>query len=194
EINSGSGNAESGAYQAAIDALDRAIDVATLAGFTTFRALALMNRGLSNWCMGRLEEASADYEASIQAYKQSGSHELAYALIGRGDVYRERGDLELARLSYDEGLALAERSGDRQGLVPGLFQSAKVIALDEPAEALARAERAVAYGWPDRAWALVALGWIVWLQGDRGRAHALALEAAAVARATADRHASAEAL
>jgi DNA-binding SARP family transcriptional activator len=41
---------------------------------------------------------------------------------------------------------------------------------------------------------LVSLGWIVWLRGDRERAQQLALEAAGVARAGADRHASAEAL
>jgi ATP/maltotriose-dependent transcriptional regulator MalT len=118
--NRGSDLLESGSYAQAIEDFDAALEVASLAGFVSLRALALMNRGLANWCLGRLEEASADYEASIEAYRTTGSRELAYAVIGRGDVYRERGDLELARVSYEEGLALAERTGDRQALVPGL--------------------------------------------------------------------------
>ena len=193
-INRTSEALETGQYAEAIAEFDEAIELATLGGFTTLRALALMNRGLCNWCLGRLEASSADYEASIEAYRLTGSRELAYAVIGRGDVYRERGDLELARASYEEGLAIAERTGDRQALVPGLYQSAKVIASDDPAEALARAERAVAYEWPDQPWALVALGWVAWLGGDRARAHRAALDAATAARAAGDRFGAAEAL
>jgi DNA-binding SARP family transcriptional activator len=193
-INSTSDPLESGSYADAIAGFDAAVEVATLAGFTSLRALALMNRGLSNWCLGRLEAASADYEASISAYRATGSRELAYAVIGRGDVYRERGDLELARVAYEEGLAIAERTGDRQALVPALYQSAKVLVSEDPDAALARAERAVAYLWPDQAWALVSLGWIRWLRGDRAGAHQAALDAAAAARAAGDRFGSAEAL
>jgi ATP/maltotriose-dependent transcriptional regulator MalT/DNA-binding SARP family transcriptional activator len=193
-INQASELLESGSYALAIRETDTALEIATLAGFGSLRALALMNRGLAAWCLGRLEEASAAYEASIEAYRAAGSRELAYALIGRADVYRERGDLELARGAYDEGLALAERTGDRQALVPGLYQSAKVIAFDDPAEARARAERAVAYGWPDRAWALVALGWVLVHAGERARAREAATEAAAAARAAGDRFGVAEAL
>lgn len=194
QINSTSELLESGAYVAAIVEFDAALELATLSGFGSLRALALMNRGLCNWCLGRLEAAGADYEASVEAYRQIGSRELAYALVGRGDVLRDRGDLELALASYEEGLALAERTGDRQALVPGLYQSAKVLALDNPAEALARAERAVGYLWPDQAWALVALGWIAYLHGDRERAHQAALDAAAAARTSGDRFGAAEAL
>ena len=61
------------------------------------------------------EEASADYEAAISIYRQTGTREICYAIIGRGDVHRERGNLAMARAAYEEGLQLAERSGDRAG-------------------------------------------------------------------------------
>ena len=132
----------------------RPLELAELGGFPQLLGLALMNRGLCRWCLGRLDEANADYEAAVGVYRQSGTSEISYALIGRGDVHRERGELALARRFYEEGLAIAERSGDRQGLVPGLYQLAKVIVDDEPERADELVERAVSYGWPDRAWAL----------------------------------------
>ena len=134
---------EQGLYQEAIAELDDATAVAELVGFAGLRALALMNRGLAYWCLGRLEEASADYEAAISIYRQTGTREICYAIIGRGDVHRERGNLAMARAAYEEGLQLAERSGDVQGLVPGLYQLAKVLVDEEPDSARALADRAV---------------------------------------------------
>ena len=125
-----------------------------------------MNRGLARGASAGSRRRARTYEASIEAYRAVGSRELAYALIGRGDVYRERGDLELSRVAYEEGLALAERSGDRQALVPGLYQLAKVLVGEDPTRSAALADRAVEYGWPDRAWALNAEGWIAWFRGD----------------------------
>ena len=145
---------EQSLYLEAIEELDDATAVAELVGFAGLRALALMNRGLAYWCLGRLEEASADYEAAISIYRQTGTREISYAIIGRGDVHRERGNLAMARAAYEEGLQLAERSGDVQGLVPGLYQLAKVLVDEEPDSARALADRAVSYGWPDLPWAI----------------------------------------
>ena len=168
--------------------------VAELVGFAGLRALALMNRGLAYWCLGRLEEASADYEAAISIYRQTGTREVCYAIIGRGDVHRERGNLAMARAAYEEGLQLAERSGDVQGLVPGLYQLAKVLVDEEPDSARAFADRAVSYGWPDLPWALNAAGWVALAHGDLGRAAGLAGEASAAAREQRDRFGLAESL
>ena len=66
----------------------------------------------------QLDEANADYQAAIALYRTIGTHEISYALIGRGDVHRERGELALARAFYEEGLAIAERSGDLQASSP----------------------------------------------------------------------------
>jgi ATP/maltotriose-dependent transcriptional regulator MalT/DNA-binding SARP family transcriptional activator len=192
--NRGSRLLDEGSYREAIEELEICMGLAELAGLPSLLALSLMNRGLCHWCLGRLDEARSDYEAAIALYRPTETDEIAYALIGRGDVYRERGDLALARAAYEEGLAVAERSGDRQALVPGLYQLAKVLVDEEPEEAARLAERAVAYGWPDWAWALNAAGWIALARGDRERAADAAEEAATVARARKDRFGLAESL
>jgi DNA-binding SARP family transcriptional activator/Tfp pilus assembly protein PilF len=192
--NRGSTLLEQGRYTDALDDLNQAIDIAEVARLPKFQALALMNRGLANWCLGRLDEANADYQAAIAQYGQTGSREISYAIIGRGDVYRERGDLARARGLYEEGLALGELSGDRQALVPGLYQLAKVLVDDEPERAIALAQRAIDYGWPDPAWALNALGWIVVARGDLAHGRDLATRSEAAARARNDQFGLAESL
>jgi len=185
---------EQGRYREARVELDMAIEVAESASLPKLQALALMNRGLANYCLGRLDEANADYEAAIAQYGRTGSREIAYAIIGRGDVYRERGDLARARGLYEEGLAIGELSGDRQALVPGLYQLAKVLVDDEPDRATALGRRAIEYGWPDPAWALNALGWIVAARGDMAQARDLAGRSEAAARGRGDQFGLAESL
>lgn len=185
---------EAGWYSQAIHELDEAIAFAELFGYPSLRALSLMNRGLAHWCCGRLVEASADYAAAIEIYRQTGTREICYAIIGSGDVHRERGNIAMARAAYEEGLELAERAGDLQGIVPGLYQLAKVIVDDEPERARRLAQRAVAYGWPDEAWALNAAGWVALAQDDRENADAAAERASAAARAHRDRYGLAESL
>ena len=192
--NRGSLLLDQGLYADAIDELATAVELAELGGFPQLLGLALMNRGLCRWCLGRLDEANADYEAAVGVYRQSGTSEISYALIGRGDVHRERGELALARRFYEEGLAIAERSGDLQGLVPGLYQLAKVIVDEEPDRADELVDRAVSYGWPDRAWALNAAGWIALAHGDADRARSVALQAEDWARGHSDRFGLAESL
>ena len=98
----------------------------------------------------------------------------------------------MARAAYEEGLAIAERCNDRQGIVPGLYQLAKVVVDDEPERAAYLAERAVSYGWPDAAWALNALGWVALVRGDRAGAGEAADRASAAARDAGDRFGLAE--
>lgn len=183
-----------GRYETAIEELGLAIDLAELVGYVGLLALALMNRGLARWCLGRLDEASSDYEAAVSHYRRAGSREICYAIIGQGDVHRERGNLSLARASYEEGLSLAERSSDLQGLVPALYQLAKVLVDEEPERATHLAERAVAYGWPDPAWALNAAGWVALARGDQVRAAEAGELAAAAAREQRDYFGLAESL
>jgi ATP/maltotriose-dependent transcriptional regulator MalT/DNA-binding SARP family transcriptional activator len=185
---------EAGLYREAIMELDSATGLAELVGFAGLRALTRMNRGLAYWCMGRMDEASADYEAAVSIYRQTGTREVCYGIIGRGDVHRERGNLAMARAAYEEGLRLAEQSGDLQGLVPGLYQLAKVLVDEEPDEARRLAARAVSYSWPDRAWVLNAAGWVALAHGERERASQLAVDAAAAAREQRDRFGLAESL
>jgi len=192
--NVGSRLLERGAYDEAVEQLGAAIQLAELGGFKSLLALATMNRGLCNWCRGRLDEASADYDAAVAFYRQMGSREAAYALIGRGDVHRERGELAQARAAYEEGLVLGEQANDRQALVPGLYQLAKVIVNDEPERAEVLARRAVDYGWPDLAWALNALGWVLLARDDRPAAAGAGASAAKAAGELADPFGLAESL
>jgi DNA-binding SARP family transcriptional activator len=120
---------------------------------------------------------------------------LAYPLERLATIYRERGDLALARGAYEEAIALAEQAGDLQILVPALAGLARVLADEEPEEAARLAARAVEYG-PGMAHVggLLAAGRVALARREPEPAAAAGLEAAAAARARRDRPGLAEAL
>jgi len=184
--NRGSQLLEEGVYTDAIHELEAAIRLAEVGGFTSLLALSTMNRGLCRWCLGRLDEAAVDYGSALAHYRRAGSAEEAYALIGLGDVHRERGDIAQARTRYEQGLALAKTTGDRQALVPAQYQLAKVLVDDEPKRAEELARSAVEHGWPDFPWALNAQGWIALVHGDRDAAAHATERAATAARELRD--------
>ncbi len=193
--NRGSQHLEEGEYEEALEELEVATRLGELTGFTTFRALALANRGEAHFRLGRLEEASADLEASKALYQRAGSRMICYPLAKLGDVYRRRGELALARGSYEQAIASAEESGDVQGLVPALAGLALVLAGDDPERAETLAERAVSYGeGMAHVPARLAAGWVALTRNDRELAATSAEEAAAAARLRRDRAGLAEAL
>ena len=194
QILNSTGWFERAAYADGIPSYERAAEVAERSGFTPLLARTRMNLGLLKWSMGRLDEAARDYADAIALYRTCGSREVAYAIIGKGDVHRERGEVALARAAYQEGLALGEATADRQALVPALYQLAKVIVDDDPPEAQRLAQRAVDLGWPDRSWALNALGWVQLARGDRAAALETAARAGSAAREEHDRFGLAESL
>ncbi len=183
-----------GLYREAIAELETALGLAELVGNPSLQAQSLTNRGVCRWCLGELDEANADYAAAIAIYRTVGTHEISRALIGRGDVHRERGELVLARAFYEEGLAIAEHSGDHQSIVPGSYQLATVLVDEDPTAAEKLARRAVACGWPDHPRALTAQGWIALARGERPSAARLAARAEARARKRRDRFGLAESL
>ncbi|HEX7299325.1 MAG TPA: tetratricopeptide repeat protein [Solirubrobacteraceae bacterium] len=194
-VNRGSRNLEEGAYAAAIAELDLALGLADLGGFGTFRALALTNRGESRLRLGRLDEAIADLEAARAVYQRVGANDVAYALGILGDVYRERGDLALARGAYEEAARRADAMGDLQALVPALAGLARVLAADEPEQAGLLAARAAAYGpGMGQVAALLAVGHVALVAGDREAAAQAAADAGATARLRRERAGLAEAL
>jgi DNA-binding SARP family transcriptional activator len=194
-VNRGSRNLEEGAYDAAIAELDLAIRLADLGGFGTFRALALTNRGESRLRLGHLEEAVADLEAARSVYQRLGSDDVAYPLGILGDVYRERGDLALARAAYEESARRSDAMGDVQALVPALSGLARVLAADDPEQASALAARAAGYGaGMGQVGALLAVGHVALAAGDVVAAATAAAEAGAAARARRERAGLAEAL
>ena len=193
--NRGSRLVEEGDYAEAIDELDLAIRLADVTGFAAFRALALSNRGEALRRLGRLDEARTDLEAARSLYQRLDSRLVSYPLGHLGDIYRERGDLALARASYEEAITVAEATGDLQGLVPALAGLAQVLATNDPDRAAKLAERAVALG-PTlgHVGALLARGWVALERGDGPAATEDALAAAALARTRRDRAGLAEAI
>ena len=193
--NRGSRHLEEGAYEEAIAELDLGLRLADLAGFAAFRGLALTNRGEARAKLGRLEEAVADLEDAREIYRRIGSRMVSYPLEKLGEIYRERGDLALARATYNEAISQAEAAADLQGLVPSLCGLARVLAADEPEEAAALAERAVSLGYGmNQVDALVAAGWAALATDDRATALARAAEAATAAGVRRDRAGLAESI
>ncbi len=186
--NRGSQSVEEADYPRAVAELGIAIRLAELNGFAAVLGIALSNRGDAYRGQGRLDEAIADLEASRTACQRAGSGMVAYPLTGLGDVYRERGDLSLARAAYTEAIGLSERSDDVQGLVPALSGLAQALVGDDPKQAQELAARAVDNG-PGMGWvgALLAAGWVALAVGDPLEAHRRSIEAAAAAGARRDR-------
>ncbi|MGH7563343.1 MAG: tetratricopeptide repeat protein [Gemmatimonadota bacterium] len=173
-----------GAYREALEELEVAIRQAELSGYTERLALALNNRGWTRFHLGRLEEAIEDLQRAKALYRSAGSSRVGWPLMNLGAVYRERGDLALARAALEEALELAERSDDVQGLVATRANLARLLAAEEPDQAIRLAEDGIAAG---RSWgvaeATIAAGWVMLATGRREAAAALAEEAACEARA-----------
>ena len=186
---------EEALFKEALAEVERVMPLAESAGYATFLGLCLNNRGDSMLGLGRLEEAMADYEAAKIVYQRIGSSDVCYPFCGLGEVYRERGDLAVARAAYEEALEVADAIGDAQGVIPSLAGLARVIAADEPQRAEMLADRAVSFG-PNMSWvkALLARGWVAMAHGELAGAALSASKAAAAARERRDRAGLAESL
>jgi ATP/maltotriose-dependent transcriptional regulator MalT/DNA-binding SARP family transcriptional activator len=193
--NLGSRCIEESSYTEALGELEAAMRLAELSGYAAFLALAQTNRGEAQLGLGRLDEAIVEFEAAKVTYQRMGSFKVSYPLGGLGLVYRERGDLALARAAYEEAAGFAEQAGDLQGLVPALAGLARVLAGDEPDRARELADRALGYG-KGMAWveAQLAAGWVALAAGERERAAGFAATAVAAAGTRRDRSGLAEAL
>ncbi|NNF63026.1 MAG: tetratricopeptide repeat protein [Acidimicrobiia bacterium] len=194
-VNRASLHHEEASYRESLDELAVALDLADLAGFATFRSLALVNRGEAHLGLGRLEEAKADFEEARNAYDRIGASDVGYALLGLGNVYSLRGDKALARAAFEEVLAAVEDSGDLQARVPALAGLARVMIDEDLAAAEGYAKEAVAAGPVLGHVDALTVAAEVALAGDTPtEALRLAREAAAVARSRRDRAGIANAL
>jgi ATP/maltotriose-dependent transcriptional regulator MalT/DNA-binding SARP family transcriptional activator len=193
--NRGSRFLEEGYFAEAVVELDTAIGLAELAGFASLRTLALLNRGDSARWLGRLEDAARDFQAALTELQRLGSRLASYALRGLAAVHMDQGNLSLARAAYEEALALAEPTGDLQGLVPALTGLALAVAPEDPDEADLLVARALAEGANlAHTHALLAAGWVALRREDRTTARRYATAASDAARARRDRAAVAESL
>lgn len=156
-----------------------AVRLADLAGFTTFRALALSNRGQALLVLGRLDEARAELETSRTLFDRLGSSMASYPISALGDVHMLRGDRARARAEYQRAVILSEQVGDAQGLVPALVGLARLALRDDLAEARRLVDRALATGASlDRVAALVTAARVSLAEGAVDQALAYAEEGA----------------
>ncbi|MDG4793456.1 BTAD domain-containing putative transcriptional regulator [Micromonospora sp. WMMD1082] len=182
-------------YLEALAELRPAVELAYANGYVAMLALALCNEGAAFFRLGRLDEATACYERAIPILQRMGSQNVAYALVGVGEIHALRGRTTLARAAYEEALRASETAADLQAQVPALAGLARVLAGEDAATATALAQRAVERErGPDSATARLALGWVVLETGDRLRAAEVAAMASEAARRHRDRAALAEAL
>jgi DNA-binding SARP family transcriptional activator len=182
-----------GSFDEALAELDEAIGLAEVPGFALSER-TLTNRAGARLQLGLLDEASADFGAVMELSRERGSRELAYGLMGLGHVHRERGSVSLARSLYEQGLGLAEKIGNPDGVAAGLSGLARTLVDDDPLDARRVAGRGVDRSWSQIAPALNAEGWVALALGDRERAAEAATEAARAARKRDDRYGLAEAL
>lgn len=194
--NRSSQHLEEARYAQALGEADRALTLTEVAGFAAFfRILALSNRGEILTRLGRLDEATADLEAARTLAQRTGSGMVAYPLGKLGDVYRIRGDRELARAAYEEALTRAGSTGDVQGLVPALAGLARLLAVDEVEAATELAARALeASSGLTQVEAQLAAAWVALARGDAAPAREHAAAAASTARARRDRAGLADSL
>ncbi|GIJ69729.1 BTAD domain-containing putative transcriptional regulator [Virgisporangium ochraceum] len=180
--NNGSRLMETGQFRAAVAEFDEAIRLAELTGSPASLAMATVNRGQVTFALGRLDEAVTDFGVALAIYRRLGSRMVTYALLTSADLYRARGNLELARATYEEAVVHSRAGGDRQGAVPSLAGLARSIVDDDPdrADALVAEALDVDRGIAE-AEVTLAAGWIALVRGDDAAAAGWAERALAAA-------------
>ena len=184
---------EEGDYALAIDEADVALRVG--AGHRFFAALAMCNKAEALMRIGELDDARAMLAESIDIYEALGSllASAPYTLLGM--LYRDRGDLARARISFERAERLAQGAEDAHTLVFAHCGLARALAADDPAAARGHAASALGHSSSlERSHALCTSGWVELIAGNPGSAQRLAGDAEREARATGDRPALADAL
>ncbi len=192
--NRGSHFLEEGRPADAVIELDQAAQLAERIGFVVAVGLCCSNLGLCLLQLGQFGAAVAAFERSKAAFQAVGSRMIAYALVGLGDAYRERGDLALARAAYSEAMATGETT-DSQAWLPAVTGLARVLAADNLPAAWTLAQQAARTApEPRQPAADLTLGWLHLQDGSAAEALLLARRVAATAGPRRDRATLAEAL
>jgi ATP/maltotriose-dependent transcriptional regulator MalT/DNA-binding SARP family transcriptional activator len=182
-----------GRYRAALVELDEAFRASAAPGLKFFER-TLKERATAHFRLGLLDEAAADFTKVVELSQKSGSTEAGVGLAGLGDVHRERGNLVLARIAYEDALARIEQDLNPDLVAPTLCGLARALVDDEPSRARALAERAVPLRWDYPAAALTTVGWLALAAGEGDEAAASSAAAVTRAREQRDRYSLAEAL
>lgn len=193
--NRGSHHMEEGDYAQALIEHEAAIELAEMIGSETFAAFAYSNRGDTLRRMGQLDRALEDLRRAEGIWRRAGSGDVHYALGLLGEVQALRGQRSEAISLYRQAIELAEQQGDAQGLAPALIGLARILATDDPAAAMAAAERAIEVSHAvARPHAELAAAWIELRRGERDAAEVRTARALQLAQSSQNRPAVAEAL
>jgi ATP/maltotriose-dependent transcriptional regulator MalT/DNA-binding SARP family transcriptional activator len=175
---------DEGRYQDALEEVEIGLSQAELAGYTLYVMTALNNHGESLFHLGRLDAAVADFQRCRRLSEQVGVR-TGFALAHLSMVFRERGDLAMARGFCEEALADdSRRIGGRADLTS--LNLALAIAFEEPERARGLVDQVVAgaRGFLLHLGAtLIGAGWVALARSDREEAEAFAMEAEGIARA-----------
>jgi DNA-binding SARP family transcriptional activator/tetratricopeptide (TPR) repeat protein len=184
---------EGGEYVQAIAEAELALE--TGAGHRFFSALALINKAEAHLRLGQLSEARAAIAEADAICESLGTLLAAIPQVLYGELYRQRGDMVRARMSFERARALAEEGDDVHTLVYALGGIARVLADDDIAAARKTAADGVAIATSiERAAALCTAAEVELRAGETAAAEMLAKQAETEARATGDRAALAESL
>jgi LuxR family maltose regulon positive regulatory protein len=138
----GESNSVLGELQTGIHYLHEAIASSTKEADYSVATVAYFRLGNILKIMGRLAEAEEMYDQNIKALQQMGGYDspmLGKPEIGRGDLLRERGELEAARKLFLSGHKHMERQGQPYDLVYSYMHQARLAEADgnlEPAQEL----------------------------------------------------------
>jgi DNA-binding SARP family transcriptional activator len=168
----------------ALELLGRALDDAELHGSADAPLPTLLtNQGEALNHLGRYEEAIMSFERVGRFYDVFGKVRLGGYIRGIADAHRERGDLTLARASYEHWIALAESIGNVVEAPATHSGLALTVAFEDPETAKHLAEQAVREDTGlDEVSVRVDLGWVALAVGDRAMAAEAADEAEQSAR------------
>jgi len=129
--------------RALAEELDRAIELAEVAGTDTLSALAHCNRGETLLLMGQLDAALAETRRARDIWTRLGSDRVLYALAQLGHVQLLRGQRSEAISIFNETVGLARSQRDTQGAGVALVGLSAALLADDPAAAADAAQRAI---------------------------------------------------
>ena len=164
-----------GQLEPALAEMSAALGLADRSGVFEFLAATRWGRGLIYLALGRLDDAEADIESSVEVYERLASNWMAQPLAMLGDLHRERGEPAQARSAYERALVMSGRSGAVDHEACAAAGLARLLVDDDPEEAEALIARARAKATPRHAVLLaLAEGWVAVALGERERASRLA--------------------
>jgi ATP/maltotriose-dependent transcriptional regulator MalT/DNA-binding SARP family transcriptional activator len=163
---------------------DAALRLAESSGDPFAIARVLDVRAQAALGQGHLAEAINDAEAAGELYQRAGSHMAFEAILILGHAHREAGQLAAARVAFEDGLGIGERTSNVGVIQEALAALSRLTVVEDPAQARRLAERALGIEGGtqhSRTQAMLGAGWVMLASGERARARSLSEQAARLA-------------